>query len=126
MTIVGGRQMPLGSVVNYGKGRVICSGFFPGLSYMHESAKAGKQIYSVRKYPETHRKYIASLNFALTDRPRVICSDYLVEAHYLKGKNKSLIVLANWSGEKRNVKVQFNGKVYQTEVGAGGFIEVNN
>lgn len=124
MTVIGGRQQPgyTGTAFKMGKGRIIFSGFFPGLSYMHESKRAGKKIYSLRSYPEAHRKYIASLKLPA---PRVSSGDYLVEAHLLESPDKYLIVLANWSGAKRTVTVKFNGKSYTGTVNGGGFIEID-
>ena len=122
MTIIGGQQLPMNSSVKLGRGRVICSGFFPGLSYMHEAVPAGKNIYSIRNYPEAHRNYIASLKLPA---PRVVSSDYRIEAHLLESADKYLIVLSNWTGEKRSVTVEFNGKKYTRTIGAGGFIEIS-
>ena len=121
MTIIGGQQLPMNNVVKFGKGRVICSGFFPGLSYMHESKRTGK-IYSIRNYPEAHRNYIASLKLPA---PRIESSDYRIEAHLLESPDKYLIVLSNWTGEKRQVTVTFKGKTYTRTIGAGGFIEIS-
>lgn len=121
MTIIGGKQLPMDKVIKFGKGRIIHSGFFPGLSYMHESKRTGK-IYSVRNYPEAHRKYIASLALPA---PRVKSSDYRIEAHLLESADKYLIVLSNWTGEKRSVTVTLDGKEYTRTIGGGGFIEIN-
>ena len=121
MTIIGGQQLPMNNVVKFGKGRVICSGFFPGLSYMHESKRTGK-IYSIRNYPEAHRNYIASLQLPA---PQIESSDYRIEAHLLESPDKHLIVLSNWTGEKRQVTVTFKGKTYTRTIGAGGFIEIS-
>ena len=122
MTVIGGEQLPFNAVSKLGKGRVICSGFFPGLSYMHSSRRSDPAIYSIRTYPETHRKYIASLKLPA---PKVICSDYRVEAHLLESADKYLIVLANWAGKPRTVTVGFNGKTYTRSIAGGGFIEID-
>ena len=121
MTVIGGEQLPLNTVRKYGRGRIICSGFFPGLSYMHESKKTGK-IYSVRNYPQSCRDYIASLKLPA---PRVKSSNYLVEAHLLETPDKYLIVLANWSCKPCSVTVKFNGKDYNAAINGGGYIEIN-
>ena len=123
MPVIGGRQLPFGRSITFGNGRIISGGFFPGLSYMHASRQSNPKIYSVRSYPEAHRRYIAALKLPVL--PRVVCSDYLVEAHLLESPDKYLIVLANWSGEPRQVRVSFNGKTYSVNVGGGGFIEVS-
>ena len=122
MTIIGGQQLPLNTTVKLGKGKIICSGFFPGLSYMHGAVPADKKIYSIRNYPEAHRNYIASLKLPA---PRVESSDYRIEAHLLESADKYLIVLSNWTGEKRPVTVKFNGKEYTRTVGGGGYIEIS-
>ncbi|MBE6391804.1 MAG: hypothetical protein E7042_06365 [Lentisphaerae bacterium] len=122
MTVIGGEELPQNSIKTLGKGRIICSGFFPGLSYMHDSKRSNPEIYSIRNYPAAHRKYIASLKLPL---PKVECSDHLVEAHLLESPDKYLIVLANWAGEKRTVNVKFNGKIYTRTIGGGDFIEIN-
>lgn len=121
MTIIGGQQLPMGSEVKRGKGRVIFSGFFPGLSYMHESKRTGK-IYSIRNYPEAHRQYIASLKLPA---PRISSSDHRIEAHLLESADKYLIVLSNWTGEKCSVTVKSDGKEYTRTIGGGGFIEID-
>lgn len=122
MTVIGGEELPQNSIKTLGKGRIICSGFFPGLSYMHDSKRSNPEIYSIRNYPAAHRKYIASLKLPL---PKVECSDHLVEAHLLESPDKYLVVLANWAGEKRTVNVKFNGKIYTRTIGGGDFIEIN-
>ena len=122
MTVIGGAEFPLNGVKKLGKGKVICSGFFPGLSYMHDSKRTNPKIYSLRNYPAAHRKYIASLKLPA---PKVECSDHLVEAHLLESPDKYLIVLANWSGAKRTVTVKFNGKSCTRTIGGGDFIEIN-
>ena len=122
MTVIGGAEFPQNGVKKLGKGKVICSGFFPGLSYMHDSKRTNPKIYSLRNYPAAHRKYIASLKLPA---PKVECSDHLVEAHLLESPEKYLIVLANWSGAKRTVTVKFNGKSCTRTIGGGDFIEIN-
>ena len=121
MSVIGGEQLPFNAVHKFGSGRIICSGFFPGLSYMHESKRAGK-IYSIRNYPLSHRDYIASLKLP---EPKVKSSNYRVEAHLLESPDKYLIVLANWSGKTCPVTVTFNGKKYTRTISGGGYIEIN-
>lgn len=122
MTVIGGEQLPMNSSVKLGKGRVICSGFFPGLSYMHDSRPGKPAIYSVRNYPAAHRQYIASLRLPA---PRIVSSDPRIEAHLLESPDKYLVVLANWTGKPAAVTVKFNGKSYTGNVSAGGFIEID-
>ncbi len=122
MTIIGGEQLPHNSVVKLGRGRVICSGFFPGLSYMHDSKAGTPKIYSVRNYPAAHRRYIASLKLPA---PLISSSDNRIEAHLLESSDKYLIVLSNWTGKTAPVTVKFNGGTYTRTIGAGGFIKIN-
>ena len=100
MTVIGGEEQPQNSVKTLGKGKIICSGFFPGLSYMHDSKRTNPKVYSLRNYPAAHRNYIASLKLPA---PRVECSDHLVEAHLLESSGK---YLTEWI--ENDVLVEYN------------------
>lgn len=123
MPVVVGYQAPLNHVFSQGRGKVIFSGFFPGISYMSGSRKINEDIYSVRDYPEAHRHYVKNLNLPV--KPRLETDHYLVEANLIEAPEKDIIVLANWSGEPRTVKVTLDHKTYTAQIEAGGYIEID-
>ena len=113
-----GHQEPLRKATACGKGSVIHSGFFPGLSYIASSrlpdgatapeyAEAGPDtdiivpvrggVYSARLFQPACRDYIRGLN--LPARPRLHASNPLVEAALIESPEADVIVLSNWTGE---------------------------
>lgn len=118
MPVIGAMQKPYLREVKLGKGKIILCGFFPGLSYQYASTKVENMPYSIRNYPEAHRKFIKSLPLGIV--PRIACSNYQVEAGLLENGKDQLIVLSNWSGKPCEVEVILDGKTRKFTVNAGG------
>ena len=86
-----------------GKGRIVISGFFPGLAYMKSAVVANrqkKQDASMSdcppEYPGETRKMFEKI-VAGIDKP-VSTNNYLVEANLLETKDAFIITLSNWKG----------------------------
>ena len=121
MPVVGGMEKPFKTVSKLGKGSVCRLGFFPGISYQSESKRPDPKKHSTRTYPEAHRKFIASLDLPV--KPRLTTDHFLVEADLIESPDGRVIVLSNWTGEPRDVKVTLDGKEHSVSaLGAGGYI----
>ncbi len=104
LPVLAGYQDPMKQEVNAGKGRVIFSGFFPGVGYIGTSTQEkGQKIYSVRDFSEDYRNYIASLKLPV--QPRLTTDNYRVEANLLEADGADVIVLSNWTGAPQTVSV---------------------
>ena len=117
-----GHQKPFNAIHKIGKGQIIASGFFAGLSYQAGSKKANTPLYSVRDYPAAYREYIASL--PLPVKPRLTTDNYLVEAALIESPKGKVIVLSNWSGKPLTVTVTLDGKKYTKAMEAGAYIRL--
>ncbi|MCM8759058.1 MAG: hypothetical protein NC906_04715, partial [Candidatus Omnitrophica bacterium] len=109
-----------------GRGKIVFSGFFPGITYMRsavlENRKKEKDFLSdcPPSYPESIRdlftKIVSDINYV----PVVLTDNYLVEANFLEGKNADIIAISNWSGKVvENLELTVNrpvkGKPISTE-----------
>ena len=136
-----GFQQPLNKTFAHGKGKIIHTGFFPGMSY-HGSGKAnrtestanalqaesgvafadgsGKTL--VHTYDPVYRNYIRSLKLPV--KPRISSNVFNVEANLLEAPDCYIIVLANFSGKPQKVTVTFDGKKYIRKIYAGEYIKI--
>lgn len=102
--VLAGYQEPMKQDVKVGKGRVIFSGFFPGIGYISTSTQDKEQgIYSVRDFSQDYRDYVAALKLPV--KPRLTTDNYRVEANLLEADGADVIVLSNWTGEPQTVNV---------------------
>ncbi|MBQ9338582.1 MAG: hypothetical protein IJS14_14925 [Lentisphaeria bacterium] len=123
MPVVGGMEKPFKAASKLGQGEVVRFGFFPGISYQSESKRPDPKKHSTRTYPEAHRKFIASLGLPV--KPRLTTDHFLVEADLIEAPEGQVIVLSNWTGEPRDVKVTLDGKEHAVSaLGAGGYIVI--
>ncbi|MGC9066631.1 MAG: hypothetical protein ACP5JO_08445, partial [Candidatus Ratteibacteria bacterium] len=116
---------PAFAMKNSGKGKIVISGFFPGLAYMKSAVIANrekKQDVSMSdcppEYPDRIRKIFEKI-VAGIEKP-VSVSDYLVEANLLETKDAYIVTLSNWKGTRvENLKIELNrhvqGKPVSTE-----------
>ena len=105
--VLAGWQAPRDQDIRVGQGRVIFSGFFPGISYIGTSTQEKEQeIYSVRDFLPEYRDYISALDLPVT--PRLTTDNYRIEANLLESPNADVLVLSNWTGEPQTVKLTLN------------------
>lgn len=105
------KDEPLVSVVELGKGKIIMSTFFLGLSYA-KTGKAGEK--SIKNCWSSYSPAGTLIAKKILDeakiKPLVSTDNYLVEAHLLEGANEDLIVLSNWNGAAvRDLTLTLNG-----------------
>ena len=121
-----GYQEPFNKAFTCGRGKVLFSGFFPGLSHIASSKKAdpsirptaaeaapdtnimaaGEKCYSARTFEPTYRDYIKGLNLPV--QPRLCASDPLIEANLIESPRADVIALSNWTGAPQTVTVTLN------------------
>ena len=97
MPIYVGYQEPYMKAFSSGKGKVLFSGFFPGMSYIASSRNLPERGYSARAFDPAYRDYIKSLNLPV--QPRLSTSHPLVEASLIESPEADVITLSNWTGE---------------------------
>ena len=119
-----GYQEPCNTALASGKGKVLLSGYFPGLSHIASSTKAAPgasaaeatpdsnamvagTVYSARDFQPAYRDYISSLGLPV--RPRLTTGNPLVEAALIETPEADVIVLSNWTGQPQTVTVTLNG-----------------
>lgn len=103
MPVFVGHQAPYKTVFNSGKGKIIFSGFFPGLSYIASSKQISPDIYSACTFEPVYRDYIKSI--ALPAQPRIFTDNPLVETGLIESPDADVAVLSNWTGEQQTVTV---------------------
>ncbi len=87
-----------------GKGRIVCSGFFVGLSYCKDAVTAWKSSQETvntdgaTDYPKAPRSLMSRLMGLLAWKPAVTTNNPMVEANLLEGPKGYVITLSNWSG----------------------------
>lgn len=99
-----------------GRGKIIMSGFFPGIAYMRAAVMANRQRESSvfqsdcpPVYPANIREMFIKIISGINYNPPVVSSDYLVEANFLESKNAKIITISNWSGKPvENLKLTIN------------------
>ena len=114
-----GYQEPMKQDLKVGRGRVIFSGFFPGIGYLGTSTQAKEQdIYSVRDFSEAYRNYIAGLKLPV--KPRLTTDNYRIEANLIEADTADVIVLSNWTGKEQTVKVTLNDAPAYKDIESSG------
>ena len=104
---------------NYGKGKIVFCGFFPGLSYMKSAVIANRNKIQDSsfsdcppEYPEIIRKIFSNFISYSNIKPPVITNNYLVEANLLEGSKALIITLSNWSGKSiENLDITINQRL---------------
>ncbi|MCX7705776.1 MAG: hypothetical protein N2115_05910 [bacterium] len=107
---------PAMAVKTKGRGKIIISGFFPGIAYMRYAVIANRQkqkdVYASDCPPEYHeviRKLFSKIISGVDYIPPVLSSNYLVETNLLEGKNEKVITISNWSGKPvEGMKITIN------------------
>ncbi|MCM8789030.1 MAG: hypothetical protein NC907_04500, partial [Candidatus Omnitrophica bacterium] len=110
---------PAIAVKTKGKGRLIISGFLPGISYMRSAVVANRQKERgpslsdcPAEYPEAVRRIFKEIFSGLDYGAPVLTDNYLVEANLLEGKKAKIVTISNWSGKPvENLKLIFNQPV---------------
>ena len=95
------RQKPLPPLPESG---VRTLGFSPWKDYVVAAKDLGGW-YSHREFPETVRTKAEALCRELGIRPRVCSNHHLVETSLIESPRGRLVVIANWSGARRDVKI---------------------
>lgn len=110
-----------------GKGKIILSGFFPGIAYMKSAVVANRQKDKSQflsdcpsVYPEGIRGMFSNILSKINYIPPVQTDNYLVEANLIESKSVIIVTLSNWSGKEiENLKLTINlpvkGKPVSTE-----------
>lgn len=91
-----------------GNGKIIYSGFFPGLAYAKTGAqsksdadKAGaRSTYNPPSYSGRYRDLFSRILKDLNYKPMVETDNYLVEANFLESEKGLLVTLSNWGENK--------------------------
>jgi len=105
---------PLAGVFPHGRGRIIYTGFWPGISYRRAAVVAKRAedkaagdvpppANTTTSYPAAYRRLMTRLLDPLPFQRSVTVDDPYVEARVLKHDKGRLLFLVNWSGESRNV-----------------------
>ncbi len=102
-----------------GRGKIIVSGFFPGIAYMKSAVIANRQkqkdqFYSdcPPSYPEIIRTVFSRILSGIDYKISVSADNYLVEANLLEGRKAKIITISNWSGKPiENLKLVINQQV---------------
>ncbi|NLF21832.1 MAG: hypothetical protein GX590_01610, partial [Lentisphaerae bacterium] len=100
-TFADGRPALLAGPV--GRGRVIASGFFPGIGYVRGGAEKRQArdaaiTYNPPEFPAVYRAYFDKLMTSFGAVAPVACSHPLVEVNRIQSPHGLLLVLSNWSG----------------------------
>ncbi len=104
------------AVIPYGRGKIIASGFFPGLSYAKEARKTNKSMPNCwTDYPQSGRALMRLILRETGIQPQITVNNYLIEGRLLASPKGSLLVLANWNGEPKNVTVSVKGNFRTVE-----------
>lgn len=99
------------TVTSLGKGKIINCGFFFGMSYFKGAKR--DPVTQFLSYPEPSLNLMRQVMEEAGVKPLIETNDPMVEAHLLEGKQSDVIVLSNWSGTAKTVKVSVNGKIYR-------------
>ena len=111
------------TVTPLGKGKVINCGFFLGMSYFKGAKREGKSQFL--SYPEAGVTLMKRIMAEAGIKPLIETNDPMVEAHLLEGEKSDVIVLANWTGTVRELRVTVNGKNYRKVSGVRSKLDVS-
>ncbi len=106
MPLLCGTNAPLEHVTAADRGRVVLTGFFPGISYIATSKRPDATEYSALDFEAAHRVWMATLLAASGVRPRVRVSPYNVEVNLLESPEADVLAVSNWIGKKAVVTVE--------------------
>lgn len=115
---------PAIAIKTKGRGKIIISGFFPGITYMRSAVVANRQKEKGSSlsncppsYPETIRMLFAKIISGIDYVPVVLINNYLVEANLLEGKKAKIITLSNWSGKPlKNLELIINQPIKEKPI----------
>ncbi|HPO37816.1 MAG TPA: hypothetical protein PLU38_06800 [Kiritimatiellia bacterium] len=106
MPLLCGTNAPLEHAVASGRGRVVLTGFFPGISYVATSKRPDAAEYSALDFEAAHRTWMARLLEANGVRPRIRVTPYNVEVNLLESPEADVLAVSNWTGKRAVVTVE--------------------
>ena len=124
MRVIVGSSKPYFEERNEGRGRILASGFFPGLDYWG-SATVNTNRFNMLEYESAHRAFMKKVIAGIPLRCET--SNPLVELHLLEGPKADVLALVNWTGARTDVRYTVrapDGTVRRSGIrrlGAGGF-----
>lgn len=106
MPLLCGTNAPLEKVAASGRGKVVLTGFFPGISYIATSKRPDESEYSALDFEEAHRNWMTEVLTANGVKPRVRVTPYNVEVNLLESPEADVLAVSNWTGKKALVTVE--------------------
>jgi hypothetical protein len=97
---------PLEQTLAVDKGRVVQTGFFPGISYIATSERPDKDEFSVLDFEAAHRDRMTALLGKIGVRPRVRVTPYNIEVNLLESEEADVLAVSNWSGRRSTVTIE--------------------
>ncbi len=121
MPLLCGTNAPLQQVTTADRGRVVQTGFFPGISYIATSKRPDASEYSVLDFEAAHRAWMTAFLTANGIKPRVRVTPYNVEVNLLESPEADVLAVSNWSGRRATVTVEVdNAPTYRAVVPVTG------
>lgn len=108
MPLLCGTNAPLEHVAAMDRGRVVLTGFFPGISYIATSKRPDAAEYSALDFEAAHRVWMTTLLAANGVRPRVRVTPYNVEVNLLESPDADVLAVSNWTGKRTVVTVEMD------------------
>jgi len=108
MPLLCGTNAPLEHAVAAGRGRIVQTGFFPGISYIATSKRPDAAEYSVLDFEAAHRNWMTAFLGTLDVRPRIRVTPYNIEVNLLESAEADVLAVSNWSGKRATVSIEID------------------